>query len=223
MTPDRWAGHRSWRTSTADPSQPSGTPAFARNDDSAVLSRPWRHYEMTAVDIFRPSLRRFSLPYDAACVVSGSLLVALSAQVAIPLPFSPVPITGQTLAALLIGALLVYLAEGAIGLPVFAGGGVGLARLAGPTGGFLVGLVVAAYLVGALAERGWVRRPATTILAMLLGNVVIYAFGLAWLARFLGAGQVLAAGLLPFIPGDLLKLALAAALLPSGWALFGRG
>ena len=187
---------------------------------------------MTAVDIFRPSLRRFSLPYDAACVVSGSLLVALSAQVAIPLPFSPVPITGQTLAALLIGALLgrrlgavallLYLAEGAIGLPVFAGGGVGLARLAGPTGGFLVGLVVAAYLVGALAERGWVRRPATTVLAMLFGNVVIYAFGLTWLARFLGAGQVLAAGLLPFIPGDLLKLALAAALLPSGLALLGR-
>jgi biotin transport system substrate-specific component len=187
---------------------------------------------MTAVDVFRPSLRRYSLAYDSACVVGGSLLVALSAQVAIPLPFSPVPITGQTLAALLIGALLgrqlgayallLYLAEGAIGLPVFAGGGIGLARLAGPTGGFLAGLVVAAYLVGFLAERGWDRRPATTVLAMLFGNIVIYAFGLTWLARFLGASQVLAAGLLPFIPGDLLKLALAAALLPSGWALLGR-
>jgi biotin transport system substrate-specific component len=187
---------------------------------------------MTAVEVFRPSVRRYSLAYDSTCVVAASLLVALSAQVAIPLPFSPVPITGQTLAALLIGALLgrrlgayallLYLAEGAIGLPVFAGGGIGLARLAGPTGGFLAGLVVAAYLVGLLAEHGWDRRPATTVLAMLLGNVVIYAFGLTWLARFLGAGHVLAAGLLPFIPGDLLKLALAAALLPSGWALLGR-
>jgi biotin transport system substrate-specific component len=187
---------------------------------------------MTAVEVFRPSLRRYGLLYDGMCVIGGSLLVALSAQVAIPLPFSPVPITGQTLAALLIGALLgrrlgacallLYLAEGTVGLPVFAGGGFGLARLAGPTGGFLVGLVVAAYLVGYLAERGWDRRPATTILAMVLGGIVIYAFGLVWLDRFVGPSRVLAAGLLPFIPGDLFKIVLAAALLPSGWALLGR-
>ncbi len=187
---------------------------------------------MTAVNVFRPALRRYSLAYDSACMVAGSLLVALSAQVALPLPFSPVPITGQTLAALLVGALLgrrlgagallIYLAQGALGLPVFAGGGLGLARLAGPTGGFLAGLVVAAYLVGWLAERGWDRRPATTVLAMLFGNAVIYAIGLIWLARFVGAGQLLAAGLLPFIPGDLLKIALAAGLLPSAWTLFGR-
>jgi biotin transporter BioY len=143
-----------------------------------------------------------------------------------------VPVTGQTLAALLVGALLgsrrgslallAYLAMGLVGIPVFAGGGVGLARLVGPTGGYLVGLLAAAYAVGLLAERGWDRRPVTTALAMLAGNAVVYAFGLAWLAQFVGGEQVLAAGLLPFIPGDLFKIALAAGLLPTGWKLIDR-
>ncbi len=187
---------------------------------------------MTAIDIMRPSLRRYSLPYDAAWVLGGSVVVALSAQIAIPLPFSPVPITGQTLAALLIGALLgsrlgalcmlLYISEGVLGIPVFAGGAVGLMRLLGPTGGYLAGLVVAAYVTGLLAERGWDRRPLTALLAMLCGNIVIYVFGLSWLAHFLGGGQLLAAGLLPFIPGDLVKLGIAATLLPSGWAILGR-
>ncbi len=188
---------------------------------------------MTAVDIARPVARRLSLCYDLACIVMGSLLIALSAQIVIPLPFSPVPITGQTLAALLVGAalgsrrgvlcLLLYLAEGSLGLPVFAGGGLGLARLVGPTGGYLAGLAAAAALTGWLAERGWDRRPATTALAMLAGNLVIYACGLIWLAHFVGAGHVLAAGLLPFIPGDIVKVAAATALLPSAWLILGPG
>ncbi len=187
---------------------------------------------MTAVDILRPSARRLSLAYDAACVVMGSLALAVLAQVAIPLPFSPVPITGQTMAALLVGlllgsrlgllAVLLYLAEGSMGLPVFAGGGFGLLRLAGPTGGYLVGLALAAFLTGWLAERGWDRRPATTLLAMLLGSLVIYACGAAWLAHFVGNSRVLAMGVLPFIPGDLLKIAAVTALLPAGWALGGK-
>ena len=187
---------------------------------------------MTAINIFRPAEARHAWLYDAACIMAGSVFVALSAQVALRLPFSPVPVTGQTLAALLVGAvlgsrrgslaLLAYLAEGLAGIPVFAGGAVGFARLLGPTGGYLVGLIGAAYVTGLLAERGWDRRPRTTALAMLAGNAVVYAFGLAWLARFVGSDHVLAAGLLPFVPGDLFKVALAAGMLPLGWKLINR-
>lgn len=187
---------------------------------------------MTYADVLRPSTRRYALLYDATLVVAGSLLVALLAQFAVPLPFSPVPVTGQTLAVLMVGmllgsrrgglALLTYLAEGAMGLPVLAGGAAGLARLTGPTGGYLVGFVAAAFLVGWLAERGWDRRPETTLLAMLLGNAVIYAFGLPWLAHFVGTERVLSLGLLPFLAGDLGKALLAMALLPWGWQLLDR-
>ena len=187
---------------------------------------------MTYADILRPSVKRYALLYDIAWIAGGCLFIALSAQVAIPLPFSPVPITGQTLAVLLTGALLgsrrgslcllAYLAEGISGLPVFAGGMAGPARLVGPTGGYLVGFIAAAFLTGLLAERGWDRQVKSALLAMLLGNAAIYAFGIAWLARFVGGERVLASGLLPFIPGDFLKLILATTLLPSGWKLLGR-
>jgi len=187
---------------------------------------------MTYAHAFRPSAKRYTLLYDVALVVGGSLVVALSAQVAIPLPFSPVPISAQTLAVLLIGALLgsrrgglclaTYVLEGAAGLPVFAGGRGGVVHLVGPTGGYLVGFIAAAFAVGLLAERGWDRRVSTTLLMMLLGNALIYVFGLPWLARFVGGQRVLALGLLPFIPGDLLKLTLSAALLPSGWKVLAR-
>lgn len=187
---------------------------------------------MTYADVLRPSTRRYALLYDATLVIAGSLLVALLAQFAVPLPFSPVPVTGQTLAVLMVGmllgsrrgslALLTYLAEGAMGLPVLAGGAAGLARLTGPTGGYLIGFVAAASLVGWLAERGWDRRPGTTLLAMLLGNAVIYVCGLPWLAHFVGVERVLSLGLLPFLPGDLGKALLAMALLPWGWQLLDR-
>ncbi len=186
---------------------------------------------MTYADILRPSVKRYAWLYDIAWIAGGTLFIALSARVAIPLPFSPVPITGQTLAVLLTGALLgsrrgslcllLYLAEGASGLPVFAGGMAGPARLMGPTGGYLVGFIPAAFFTGLLAERGWDRRVRTTLLAILLGNAAIYAFGLPWLARFVGGERVLASGLLPFLPGDLLKSILATTLLPSGWKLLG--
>ncbi|MFQ6100710.1 MAG: biotin transporter BioY [Anaerolineae bacterium] len=186
---------------------------------------------MTYADILRPSTKQYARLYDVALILCGSLFVALSAQVAIYLTFSPVPITGQTLAVLLAGALLgsrrgslcllAYLTEGALGLPVFAGGMAGPARLMGPTGGYLVGFVAAAYVTGLLAERGWDRRVGTTLLAMLLGNAAIYALGLLWLTVFVGIGRVLSLGLYPFIVGDLLKLALAALLLPSGWRMLG--
>lgn len=188
----------------------------------------------TIADILRPSEKRHAGIYDVALIICGSLLISLSAQVAIMLSFSPVPITGQTFAVLMIGALLgarrscftvlVYIIEGAAGLPVFAMGGSGFTVLLGPRGGYLVGFIFGAYIVGLLAEKGWDRGIGTTILAMVFGNLVIYAFGLSWLCCLMGINKiVLIAGLYPFIIGDLLKIALAAILLPSGWKLLGYG
>jgi biotin transport system substrate-specific component len=181
--------------------------------------------------ILRPRAKRLAWLYDLTLIVGGSLLVALSAQLAFRLPFSPVPITGQTLAVLLVGALLgsvrgglsmlLYLAQGVAGLPVFAAGGAGVAYFLGPTGGYLLGFVAGAALTGLLAERGWDRRIGTTLVAMLLGTVTIYMAGLAWLAVFTGAENMLAAGLYPFLPGAAIKIAAAALLLPLGWKLLG--
>lgn len=167
-----------------------------------------------------------TLVWKVALVLGGSLLIALAAQVAFPLPWSPVPVTGQTFAILLVGASLgarlglaavvAYLIEGALGLPVFAPGGApGLARFMGPTAGYLVGFALAAFAVGWLAERGWDRRLGRAALAMLAGEAVIYLCGLLWLARFVAGDRLLDAGLVPFIPGDLFKIALAALALPA--------
>jgi biotin transport system substrate-specific component len=170
--------------------------------------------------------------WRAVLVVVGSALIALGAQIAVPLPFSPVPVTGQTFAVLLVGASLgsrlgaasvtLYVLEGLAGLPVFAGGTAGLARLGGPTGGYLVGFVFAAAIVGALAERGWDRRVWTAAVAMLVGEAAIYVCGVAWLARFQLPVSPLDAGLYPFIAGDLYKVVLAALALPAAWRLVRR-
>lgn len=159
-----------------------------------------------------------------------SLLTALCAQIRIALPFTPVPITGQTFAALCAGALLgsrwgalamgLYLAEGGLGLPFFAGGAAGAAAFLGPTGGYLLGFVPGAWLVGKLAERGWDRSPWTAAGMMLLGSLVIFVFGLTWLARFEPRSELLHLGFFPFVPGDILKACLSAAALPWGWRLF---
>lgn len=184
---------------------------------------------MTYADVLRPAVRTRALAYDVMLILGASLVVAVSAQIAIP--FWPVPVTGQTFAVLLVGALLgsrrgalamlAYLVEGGAGLPVFAGWSGGAHVFAGPTGGYLIGFVAAAWIVGALAERGWDRRVSTTALAMLIGNAVIYAFGLPLLARIVGTENALALGLYPFIVGDVVKLALAAVMLPGGWRLIG--
>jgi biotin transport system substrate-specific component len=183
----------------------------------------------TLIDAILPARRTLQ---DVALVGGFSLLIALSAQVALPLPFTPVPWTMQTLAVLLTGMLLgqrlgtltlvAYLAEGLAGLPVFAPGVPGMARLLGPTGGYLIGFVVAAALVGALAQRGWDRKVWTTVLAMVLGNAVIYACGVSWMSVLLPASDALALGMVPFLAGDAVKIALAAAALPGAWALIGR-
>ena len=161
----------------------------------------------------------------AALVVFGSLLLAVSAQFKIPL--YPVPATGQTLVVLLIGmtygprlggiTIAAYLFEGAIGLPVFAGGAAGVAVLMGPTAGYLFGFLLAATAMGYLAERGTGRTVVSTIAAMVIGNCVIYLCGALWLANFIGFAQAIAAGVLPFLYGDALKLVVAAGLMPWAW------
>jgi biotin transport system substrate-specific component len=167
---------------------------------------------------------------SVALVFAFSLLVALAAQVAVPLPWTPVPVTGQTFAVLLAGALLgsrlgalalvAYLAEGAVGLPFFSGGGGGAQFLVGPTAGYLLAFPVAAFVTGHLAERGWDRRILTTAAAMALGSLVILAGGWSWLAVLTGsAARAFALGVAPFVVGDVVKIALAAAALPLGWKL----
>jgi len=190
----------------------------------SLVSQP----RITLVDVLLPRSR--SWPFDAVLVVAFSAFVALSARVAIP--WWPVPMTLQPLAVLFTGAvlgsrrgalaLLLYLVEGAVGLPVFAGG-AGVAYMLGPTGGYLVSYPVVAGLVGWLAERGWDRRLVWTAAAMTLGLLVIYAFGVAWLAGLLGDLETaLVQGMLIFIPGDLIKIAIATLALPGGWALARR-
>lgn len=169
---------------------------------------------------------------EVVLVAGGAVLLSLAAQVQILLPWSPVPITGQTFAVLLLGALygsrrgpatlLAYLFLGAVGAPVFAGGASGAARLVGPTAGYLAGFFVAAFVVGRLAERGWDRRPWTTAASMVIGNAVIYLAGVTWLSRFVGWEAVISVGVLPFLAGDALKIALATILLPLGWRILGR-
>ena len=166
---------------------------------------------------------------DSLLIVGGSLFVAGMAQVRIPLPFTPVPLTGQTFAVLLVGAvlgsrrgaasLLFYLILGSFGLPFFAGGASGLAYLMGPTGGYLVGFVAAASLVGLLAGRGLDRRVPGALLAFLAGEIVIYLFGVAWLSVFLGIQRAIAVGLVPFLVGDAIKLVAAGLALPAAWKL----
>jgi biotin transport system substrate-specific component len=185
----------------------------------------------TVADLLRPSEKRLAGFYDVALIIGGSLLIGLCAHVKVLLPFSPVPVTGQTFAVLMIGALfgarrgclavLAYIIEGVAGLPVFALG-AGPAVLLGPTGGYLFGFIPAIYITGRLAEIGWDRRIGTTVLAMIFGNLVIYTFGLFWLCCLTGFNiSVLPLGLYPFIIGDLVKIFLAAILLPSGWKLLG--
>ncbi|HEV2801175.1 MAG TPA: biotin transporter BioY [Pyrinomonadaceae bacterium] len=163
-------------------------------------------------------------------VVGFSLFVALSAQVVVPLPFTHVPITMQTFAVLLTGALLgsrlgalalvAYLVEGALGLPFFRGGNGGWFYLAfSPTAGYLLAFPLAAFVTGWLAERGWDRRFLTAAAAIALGSLVVLAGGWLGLLRFYSPGQAFALGVAPFIIGDVVKIALAAAALPSGWAL----
>lgn len=173
---------------------------------------------------------------DLALVLTGTAFIAVSAQVSVPLPFSPVPLTGQTLAVLLTGAALgstlglastaLYLAAALAGLPVLAPTETGAhltgaAVLSMPTLGYVVGFMAASAVVGTLAARGYTRTPPRTIAAMMLGNVVIYGLGLLWLQHALSTSwsNAVAWGMTPFLIGDAIKIALAAGLLPAAWSL----
>ena len=187
-----------------------------------------------AVTLRQAALRRTGILTDALLVVGGALLMAGVAQVRIPLPFTPVPITGQTFGVLLVGAslgpalgassMLLYVLLGAVGAPFYAGGSHGWEVVTGATGGYLLSYFFAAAAVGFLAERGWDKKIGSAIGAMLTGNVIIYLIGLPWLSWRLGTSltRTLELGLYPFIPGDTLKLYLAAAALPGAWRLVRR-
>lgn len=172
---------------------------------------------------------------NALLVLAGTIFVALLAQISIP--WYPVPFTGQTLAVLLVGgvlgawrgaaSLLLYAIIGALGAPVFTDQAGGWDIITGATGGYIIGFILAAAVVGWLAERGADRRVVPMIVALILGNVLIYAIGVPWLANWSPAGdgaafgwaQAYEFGVQPFILGDLIKLAIVAAILPAGWAL----
>jgi biotin transport system substrate-specific component len=175
------------------------------------------------------------LTRSGVTIVLGAALTAAAAQVSIPVPGSPVPITGQTFAVLLTAAALgplrglaaqgLYLALGLVGMPVFAGAAHGPHVVFGASGGYLVGFLAAAAIVGAGARRGADRSAVRTLLLFALASAVIYTIGTAWLCldtgMSLGAG--ISAGVTPFIPGDVAKALLAAGLLPGTWRLLGRG
>ncbi len=186
----------------------------------------------------RSQSRSTELLRDVLLVLAGTGLVAGLAQVSIP--WHPVPFTGQTLAVLLVGGLLgawrgalslaLYFAIGALGAPIFSEQSGGWDIITGATGGYIIGFILAAAVVGWLVERGVDRRVVPMILTLILGNILIYAIGVPWLAQWAPAGdgvqfgwsQAYTFGVQPFIFGDAIKLAIAAALLPGGWALLQR-
>jgi len=178
------------------------------------------------------ALSPMDMTRTVSIVIAFSLFNAIAAQLAIPI--GPVPITMQTFAVTLTGALLgprlgaaaliAYLIEGAAGLPFFAEGRAGIGTLLGPTGGYLVSFPAAAYITGAFSEHGWDRHFLTAVAAMAIGSVVILLAGWSWLVVGLGAAPLAAfkAGVAPFLIGDVVKIVLAAAVLPTGWALLKR-
>ncbi|HEV2121696.1 MAG TPA: biotin transporter BioY [Chloroflexota bacterium] len=185
---------------------------------------------LSITGIRRPGLISLILR-EVALVLAATLFLALTARIRVMLPFTPVPITGQTLGVLLVGALygprrgtlavLAYLAEGALGLPVFAGGAGGALVFAGPTGGYLAGFVPAAALAGLMAganKRAWRR-----VTGMVVASASVYVFGVGWLVT-LGTplDRAVAVGMLPFLLGDVIKSGLAAGVMPAGAAIFDR-
>jgi len=183
---------------------------------------------LTVYDLIKPS----TLAREIPLLLAFNLLLVGCSYLAFSVPFSPVPITGQTFGVLLIGmalgrtrgaaVVLAYLMEGIAGLPVFAGGNAGPAALMGPTGGYLVGFLLAAWLVGWMADKGWDRSYVHSVLAMTIGTAVVLVSGLAQLSFFVPGAALFQAGLGPFLPGAGVKIAAAAVLLPTVWKFVGR-
>lgn len=194
---------------------------------TAALSRPGT----VLADLLPAATASRARVRDAALVLGGAALTGIAAQIAVPVPGSPVPVTGQTFAALLVGAslgtgrgllsMVLYALAGMAGMPWFAGGASGAG---GATFGYIVGMMLAATAVGALARRGGDRGMLRTAVTMAAGTALIYAVGVPYLALSTGMslGQAVAAGLVPFLIGDALKAALAMGALPTAWKLAGR-
>jgi len=180
------------------------------------------------------TLRSAVLPRSTALsnlglVLGGTAFLAAMAQISIPVPGSPVPVTGQTLAVLLLGTaygatlgfstFAFYLLMGIAGAPIFAGGSHGISKVAGATGGYLVGMLLASFVLGALAGRKWDQRIKTVIPTMLIGSVIIFSFGVTWLHIYTGQSWAWSfdKGLTPFIFGEFLKIAIASTALPTIW------
>lgn len=189
--------------------------------------------KLTLASALWPITRETGAARAIVLMILGSIVIWVSAK--IQLPWYPVPLTMQTFAVLVLGVaygtrlglatVILYLAQGAAGLPVFAGDwseGGGFHHLYGPTAGYLVGFAVAAGVCGWLAERGWDRSALRAAAAMVIGNLIIYALGLLWLCTQIEVVQAIQVGLLPFLTGDALKIALGACLLPGAWYLIGK-
>jgi len=219
-----------------------------RRSIAAVARIPAAEHGVTLGDFFFPVFlgeRLGSRLQGLALAVVGALIIGAAAQVVIPLPGTPVPITGQTFGVLLVGAALgarrsvaslgLYLALGLAGAPLFKSGGSGIEQFAvsgadgalalAPTGGYLIGMLFAAWIVGRLADLGWDRSVVGTVGAMLIGNLIIYGFGVSWLAAALqiGTGEAISKGATPFLIGDAIKIALAAGIFPSAWWYVNNG
>ena len=185
----------------------------------------------TLADLLLPRAAHSAWLMRSAMVISGAALIALSARLAFHLPFSPVPVTAQTFAILLLAAalgsrmgaasVLTYLGAAAAGAPVLANDMSGLPWMLGPSGGYLLGFAAAAYIVGRLAESGWDRKMLHTLAAMSIGYAIILSLGWAWLAILTAPDTAFIQGVLPFLPGAVIKSLLAVAVLPLAWKLFG--
>ena len=181
---------------------------------------------------FRPQIEKEALIYDFIMIMGASIFIALSAQIAFSVPFSPVPITGQTFAVVLTGALLgsrrgglaivAYLLEGISGLPVFAQAQFGIIHLVGPTGGYLIGFIPAAFLSGLMVEFGWGESIFGAIGMMVIGTIVIFICGLSWLKLFIGTTNVFEVGLYPFLAGAVIKITLAGVVYRLGWRVIDK-
>ena len=167
-------------------------------------------------------------------VLAGTIFLSVMAQIAFPIPGSPVPVTGQTLGVLLLGTaygaglgfstMAFYLLIGILGAPDFASGSHGLERVIGATGGYLVGMLFASLVLGALAGRKWDQKIRTVIPTMIIDSTIVFTFGLIWLQQFSGQSWswTLEKGLLPFLPGEILKIAIASTALPTLWRFISK-
>lgn len=186
-------------------------------------------YPSIVDSIFKPVVEKQNIITSAISVIAGSFLIVLSAQAYISLPFTPVPITLQTLSVMLLGSLLgskkapmsvlLYILYGAIGFPVFSDHSGGIHVLHGATAGYIFGFMITSYVVGKFAERGWDRTLGKSTFVMLVAQLCIFVPGLLWLSQFVGFENVLAQGFYPFVIGGLVKTLLASSSSVLAWKI----